>query len=144
MQVRDLMTVNPYGIQATDSIQHTAELMRRHGVGAIVVYDQHVPVGLITDRDIAVECIAAGHHAADCHAREHMTADPVSVSGDMSAEDALQRMAAEQVRRLLVVDEGAVTGILALGDLAAAVGDAEAIASTLREISLPIRTPVRV
>lgn len=139
MQVRDLMTTNPYGVQAQEPVRRAAELMRRHGVGSIVVYDQHSPIGMLTDRDVVTECVAGGHEGANCASREHMTADPVTIAQDASAEEALGRMADEQVRRLLVTDEGTVVGIIALGDLAAAMPSEAAVANALREISIPVR-----
>ncbi|MEX2229361.1 MAG: CBS domain-containing protein [Dehalococcoidia bacterium] len=139
MQVRELMTANPYGVQASESVQHAAEQLRRHGVGALVVYDQSVPVGIITDRDMAIGCIAAGHQGAACPVREHMTADPIAIAPDANTGDALEMMGTEQVRRLIVRDGPAIAGIVTLGDLAVRSDDRVAVGRALARISQPVR-----
>lgn len=139
MQVRELMTTNPYGVQASESVQHAAEQLRRHGVGALIVYDQSVPIGIITDRDITTGCVAAAHTEGACPVREHMTADPIGIAPDASTADALELMGAEQVRRLLVRDGAAVAGIITLGDLAVRSGDESAVGRALARISQPVR-----
>ncbi len=144
MLVREFMTPNPHGIQAHDSARHAAEQMRRHGVGALPVFDHERLVGMITDRDIATGCVAAGHDSAACHVVQHMTADPVAVSEEASVEDALRVMAAEQVRRLAVMNGDRLVGIVALGDLAVRHPTHPEIARTLAEISEPIHVPLEV
>ncbi len=141
MQVRELMVRNPWGIQANDSVRHAAELMRRHGVGALIVYEQERPAGMLTDRDIAVGCVGGGHDNGDCFAREHMTADPVTIDAEAEITEALRLMGAEQVRRLLVTDQGQVAGIVALGDLAIRSPHHAEVAQALVDISQPVRQP---
>jgi CBS domain-containing protein len=142
MQVRELMTRSPYGVQIHESVQRATELMKRHGVGAVVVYNYDLPVGMLTDRDIAVECVTAGHQASACAVREHMTADPLGIAEDATLEDALQMMGAEQVRRLLVLEGPSVVGIVTLGDLAVRAPDHAAVGRALAEISQPVRAGV--
>lgn len=141
MQVRELMIANPWGIQANGSVRHAAELMRRHGIGAVVVYEQDRPAGMLTDRDIAINCIGGGHDNGDCPAREHMTADPVTIDADADLTEALRMMGSEQVRRLLVTSHGQVAGIIALGDLAVRSPHHAEVARALAEISQPVRQP---
>jgi CBS domain-containing protein len=143
MQVRELMTTNPYGIQGAESVQHAAEQLRRHGVGALIVYDQSVPIGIVTDRDIAVGCVAAGHASAACPVCEHITADPVTIGPDATTAEALELMGGEQVRRLVVADGPTVAGIITLGDLAVRSEDATAVGRALARISQPVRLPAQ-
>jgi CBS domain-containing protein len=143
MQLKEFMTPNPHGIQTDDSSRHAAEQMRRHGFGAVPVYDQELLVGMLTDRDLTTGCIAAGHDAGVCTAREHMTADPVSIGPDATIEDALTKMADAQVRRLIVMGSDGVAGIVSLGDLAVRCADSALVGRTLAEISEPVRQPLR-
>jgi len=70
MQLKEIVTPNPHGIQVDDSSRHAAEQMRRHGFGAVLVYDQELLVGMVTDRDLATGCMAAGHDAGGCMVRQ--------------------------------------------------------------------------
>jgi CBS domain-containing protein len=99
MQLQDFMTRNPHATQAEDSVQRAAEQMRRHNIGALPGFQHDRLVGIITDRDLLSGCMAAGHSAADCAVKQRMTADPDPVTSDPSAsiEEALAKMANEQV-----------------------------------------------
>jgi len=95
-------------------------------------------VGMITDRDIVVSCVAAGMDATSCKAREFMTSNPIAVTPETDPVEAAKMMAREQVRRLPVVKEGRLVGILSLGDIATALpGNDSLVAETLRRISTP-------
>jgi CBS domain-containing protein len=134
------MTQNPYCLQVNESIQRAAQEMKTHNVGAVPVCEGENLIGIITDRDITVECVAAGTPASQCTVKEHMTASPISVSPDTSAEEALQTMAREQVRRLCVTEGNRVRGILSLGDLAVHMAGNQAVAQSLAAISEPVRS----
>ena len=142
VQVQEFMTRNFHAIQGDDTCQHAAEQMRRHSIGALPVFGFDRIVGMITDRDLATGCMAAGHDAGSCAVRQHMMADPVAIRPEASIEEALSTMAGEQVRRLIVTDGDQVVGIISLGDLAARNLWSAEVARTLAEISQPIRVPV--
>lgn len=144
MQIREFLTQNPNGIQADDSVQHAAEQMRRHNIGAIPVYRVDQLAGMLTDRDLVCGCMAAGHDASRCQASEHMTADPVCIGQDASIDDALSQMSEEQVRRLMVMDQGQVAGIVSLGDLAVHAPESPQVAMALARISQPVRMQMPV
>ena len=104
------------------SVKETAELMRRHHVGAVVVTDtwegEQVPVGILTDRDIVVSVVAMDLDPRDLTAGEIMSEDLVIISGDCDVYDAISKMRSEGVRRMPVVNSnGALTGIISLDDL---------------------------
>lgn len=143
MQLKQFMTPNPYGIQANEPGRQAAEQMRRHGFGALPVFEHDRLAGMITDRDLAIGCMAAAHDSGSCAVKEHMTADPVSIEAEASLEDALSKMAQEQVRRLIVMDGGRAAGIVSIGDLAVQSPDNPQVARTLAQISEPIRVPLR-
>ena len=129
MNARELMTPNPSVVASTDRITRAAEIMRDLGIGAVpVVDDQEIPVllGLITDRDIAVRCVAAGH-GRRCKVSEHMTPAPlVTVAPNADASEVIAKMENAQVRRIPVVsDTGALLGIIAQADLARKLGPTE-------------------
>jgi hypothetical protein len=92
-------------------------------------------VGILTDRDIAIECTAAGHNANECRAGEHMTGNPVTIEADAPAEEALAVMGRAQVRRLPVTEDGRCVGIVALGDVAVPMPDRPEVAQAVAAIS---------
>jgi CBS domain-containing protein len=139
MQVSEIMSRDPYCIGRDESMQHAAQMMKRHNVGALPVCDGERLVGIITDRDIAVECVASGSHVDECHVESHMTADPICVAPDTDAEEALQTMARKQVRRLCVTKGDRVVGMLSIGDLAVRLSEQKKVGEALKDISAPVR-----
>ena len=101
-----------------DSVQSVAALMRERGVGSVVLVDDRgSPVGLITDRDLALSVVAEGRPASD-PASEHASSPVIKAEPDMDVEEAGQKMLRHGVRRLVVVSGGSVAGVIALDDLA--------------------------
>ncbi len=138
MKVRDIGIKEIYCATPTMNLNEIATMMKRHGVGAMPVCDGDKLIGMITDRDIVISCVAAGMNAAACQAKEFMTSNPVTVTPDTDSEEATRVMAREQVRRLPVVEEGCLVGMLSLGDIAMALpGNNSLVAETLRKISTP-------
>jgi CBS domain-containing protein len=126
MDVRDIMTMAPSFVEPDDLVSAAAQVMREMGVGIVPVVDNPVDmrlVGVITDRDIAVRCVASAHDPR-CLVRDHMTAMPLhTVRPEESVESAIALMEWEQVRRIpVVLHDGRLVGIIALADLATQVG----------------------
>lgn len=121
MLARELMTSEPLVVLPSDPIWRAAETMRYHQVGCIpVVADEqsmHL-VGILTDRDIAVRCVAR-KHASTCLVRDHMTSAPLHTAlGGEDVIEALHTMESFSVRRIPVVaDDGRLIGIISQGDL---------------------------
>lgn len=136
MKISDLMTPNPQAVQPNDTLQSAAQAMDDLNVGALPVCDNGRLVGLLTDRDIVVRSTSAGQDPCTTTVATVMTTSPHSLRPDSLVRDALQVMEQLQVRRLPVLDaEGALVGIVSLGDLAAA--GTSAAAEALENISVP-------
>lgn len=106
-------------------VRHVAELMRERNVGSVIlVGEDGAPIGFVTDRDLAMSVLADGNSAED--AAEGHASSPV-VTGDpaMSVEEATELMARHGIRRLPLLDDGRLTGIVTLDDIAARTGDLE-------------------
>ncbi|MGM8365952.1 CBS domain-containing protein [Virgibacillus sp. W0181] len=137
-ELRNVMTSNVETIQETQSIQEAAELMSARNIGSVpVVNNSGQMVGIITDRDITLRSTADGE-AAQTPVSEAMTAQSI-VQGtpDMSAQEAAQLMAQQQIRRLPVVENDQVVGMVALGDLAVDNMSDDAAGDALSSISNP-------
>jgi CBS domain-containing protein len=91
--------------------------MLRHHVGAVVVVEGGRPVGILTDRDLALRLLAAGREA-QTPVREVMSGDPVTARVDEQLDAVAVRMRHHGVRRLPIVDDdGALVGLVSLDDL---------------------------
>lgn len=129
MRARDVMTAHPSVITPDESVRKAAQMMRDRHVGVLPVIDnlndRHL-VGLITDRDIVVRCLAAGH-SCECSVREHMTVHHLStVRMDDDVSLVAVKMRRDHVRRLPVLaDNRQVMGVVALVDLATRLRPAE-------------------
>ncbi len=117
-RVRDLMSTDVLVCQRSDSCAEAAERMLEGNVGMLPVLDGRNLVGVVTDRDLALR-----HLASEARATPHaevgscMTAKVVSVSSEVGLDDAVRTMRDHQIRRLLVVDDGTLQGVLTLDDV---------------------------
>lgn len=138
--VTSVMTANPACCQRDTPLPQVAQMMIDHDCGQIPVVDAgNKPVGVVTDRDIAVRIVAPGKNPASATAADAMTTPCLSVTDATSLADCLCLMEAEQVRRVPVVDDaGALVGIVSIADIALA-GKDEATAEVVKEVSEPNR-----
>ncbi|GAA5008027.1 CBS domain-containing protein [Pseudoluteimonas lycopersici] len=134
--VDSLMTANPASCSPETPIRHVAQLMIDNDCGQIPVVDASgKPVGVVTDRDIAVRLVAAGKSEAT--AADAMTSPCRSVAADSSVQDAVKMMEDGKIRRVPVVDgAGKLAGIVSIADLALA-GKQEATAQVVKQVSEP-------
>ena len=134
MNIRDVMTPNPRAVAPTDSIQNAARIMRDEDTGVVPVVDNGRTVGLVTDRDIVIRAVADGG-TLNRPISEICTSAVVSASPDMSTREAAQLMSDHQVRRLPVVENDRLVGIVSIGDLAVKEGKDSRTGDTLQSIS---------
>lgn len=140
MKVSDVMTKDVMTCKVDDKLSVCADMMRQLNVGFMPVVDSSQSlVGVITDRDIAIRAVAQNVDLANARVGEFITQDPVAIGPNISVEDAADIMAECQIRRLAVLDKGKLIGVVALGDLAVDVGEAELLAETVERISEPVR-----
>jgi CBS domain-containing protein len=116
--VRDAMTKDPRSIGASASVVEAARLMREDHIGSLPIVDDEQLVGMITDRDIATRVVAEGADPKVTPIADVYSRDLISVEADKNLEEAIQLMARHQVRRLPVVENGELVGIVAQADIA--------------------------
>lgn len=133
MNVRDVMTRNPRTVSPGDSIQVAARIMKEEDVGVVPIVDNGRTVGIVTDRDIVIRAVAEG--GADRAVREIATTDLVFVKPDSTTREAEKLMSDRQIRRLPVVENGRLVGIISLGDIAVKEGKDSQTGNTLENIS---------
>jgi CBS domain-containing protein len=126
-RVRDAMTANPRTINREDSVLTAARIMELEDVGSIPVVDtDRILVGMVTDRDIALRVVAAGRDPSSTSVGEIATTSVSAAYPDEPLDEALEQMAYRQVRRLPVIDDDRVIGILAQADVVHEVKDKQA------------------
>jgi len=108
----DVLTVDP-----SDTIGEAAQKMTERGVGAVVVSDFGRMIGIFTERDV-MRAVAGRVHSSEARVREWMTADPVTMTEDMSVEDAGRTMIDRGFRHIPVVADERAIGIVSIRDVA--------------------------
>ncbi|QDT86142.1 CBS domain-containing protein [Gimesia chilikensis] len=106
-------------VDQNESVQVAAERMNSRNVGTLIVLDEEShPIGMLTDRDLALRVVGKGRDAIETTIADIMTRFPCSISEDTSIEAALTKMRSGGFRRLPVVDqEGKLIGVLTLDDI---------------------------
>jgi CBS domain-containing protein len=116
--VRDSMTANPKTVSPETTAMEAAKLMATEDVGSLPVIVDEQLVGIVTDRDLVIQLVARGLDPKNVRIADVYTEQPAVASPDEQLDEALERMAQEQVRRLPVVSDGQLVGMLAQADVA--------------------------
>ena len=134
MQLRQIMTPGVVTARADADLLSIAQLMRDHSVGSVVICDhQDEPEAMVTDRDLAVRALAA-ERSLDEPVGDHASRPLVTGEPDMDLEEAAALMVQHRVRRLPIVSEGALIGIVTLDDIAVRTGDLEVAQRMTQEV----------
>ncbi|MFO1015171.1 MAG: CBS domain-containing protein [Caulobacteraceae bacterium] len=134
MKVSDVMTAQVVTAKPTTTVQQLAKTMSEIDSGAVPILEDGKVVGLVTDRDIVVRVIATGGDLST-PASDIMSGEVQTCREEDNLADATAKMASQQVRRLVVLNEdGRLCGIVSLGDIALDYGD-KVVGHTLEEIS---------
>lgn len=117
VKVKDIMTTNIATLSSDDSIEKAAQMMKQYDVGSIPVCNNREIVGIVTDRDITLRSVAAGQDSKQQKVREVMTLNPAVGNPEMNVHDVTRIMSEQQIRRLPIVEDNNIVGIVALGDI---------------------------
>ena len=116
--IQDLMTSNPCSIDVGKPVSYAAKMMRDEDVGIAPVVEGSRLIGTLTDRDIVVRVVAEGRDPKEVTVREVASTNVVTIDPQQGLDDALRLMAQHQVRRLPVVEDGRLVGVIAQADVA--------------------------
>lgn len=120
MKVRDIMTSPVIHIDPGESAEVAARTLTHYNIGILPVCSRDGKLcGVVTDRDLVTRCLASGKQPGKTRVAEVMSGSVQWVSPDMDAGAAAHLMGSRQVRRLPVLDDGKLCGMVSLGDLAA-------------------------
>ena len=126
-KIRDIMTPDPVGVYYDQTLAETARVMRDAGVGAVLVVNGDSLSGVVTDRDLVVRGLAEGA-GPDSPVGPVCSAKLVGVDADADVTEAQRLMGENAVRRLPVIEDGQIVGIVSMGDLAASGTDGSVVA----------------
>ena len=139
MRIAEVMTQGVVTAESGDSLQHVGELMRDRNVGSVVICDDGRPVGVITDRDLAL-AVVADRIEAGSPAGDHASRPIVTGEVEMDLEEAVAIMIQHGIRRLPVTQGDGLVGIVTIDDLAVRAGDlhqAQQITAEVAKAALP-------
>ena len=139
MKVREIMTTEVATAQPDSTLEEVASMMKAEDTGAIPVLDEDELVGIITDRDIVVRCIAEGRDATETNVEDILTEDLATIEPDADVEEAARLMSERQIRRLPVVEDGVLVGVVSLGDIAIKEVDEEPASAALEGVSRGVK-----
>jgi len=139
MRIAEVMTQGVVTADSGDTLEHVGALMRDRNVGSVVICDSDRPVGVITDRDLALAVVADGVEASS-QAGEHASRPIVTGEVEMDIEEAVAIMVQHRIRRLPVMQGDGLVGIVTIDDLAVRAGDlhqAQQITAEVAKAALP-------
>jgi CBS domain-containing protein len=139
VRISEVMTQGVVTAESADSLRRVGELMRDRNVGSVVVCDGGRPVGVITDRDLALAVVADRVDPGD-PAGPHASRPLVTGEIGMDLEEAVALMVQHHIRRLPVTEEESLVGIVTIDDLAVRAGDlhqAQQITAEVAKAALP-------
>ena len=139
MRISEVMTHDVVTSDAAATLREVGARMRDRNVGSVVVTEGDRPVGVITDRDLALAVVADGVDPVD-EVRAHCSRPVVTGEVDMDIEEAAALMVQHRIRRLPVMDDGDLAGIVTIDDLAVRAGDlalAQQMTAEVAKAALP-------
>lgn len=136
MRVKECMCNNVIYTNPGDTLENVAKLMNDNHIGCIpVCEEQGKVVGFVTDRDIILRSVACGKNCANTKVSDIMTTQVIKTTPDTDLDEVTKTMSENQIRRLPVIQDGKVVGILTLGDIARNASiTSEELGSTIENI----------
>jgi len=137
MKVKEIMTKDISTVDENADISEAARLMEDRNIGSVpVVTGGHKPIGMLTDRDIVVRAVSSKKENAS-RVKDVMTDNIICSQPEMDVNMAANLMAENQIRRLPVVENDQIVGMVSLGDIATKSGYMEEAGEALSTISRP-------
>jgi CBS domain-containing protein len=143
MKIREIMTTDVTTAELNTTLEEIATIMRHEDVGAVPILDDGELAGIVTDRDIVVRCVAEGRDPGECSAEDVLSEGLVTISPDDDVNEAAAIMSRNQVRRLPVLQDGKLVGVVSLGDIAVKEGNDEVSGDALEDISEGVKSASR-
>ncbi len=121
MKLEDIMVKKVITVSSLETVVEAAKKMREANVGCLVVNDDRSVKGVITDRDLVVGCLGAGHNARECRVEQHMSSPVIIAEPGWDILEASRVMTEQQVKRLPVMQDKKLVGLVSFSDIALAL-----------------------
>ncbi len=142
MKLRDIMSGSVIKIHPDETVAVAARTLAQYNIGALPVCDDSGKLcGMLTDRDLVTRCMATERLPIDTKVRDVMTNQVISASAEMETAVAAHLMGRRQIRRLPVVEQGKLCGMVSLGDLAVREESTMNAGDALSDISCNVSRP---
>lgn len=136
MTVLDIARTNVVTVDLDTSVADVVRTMREKTVGSVVVTDGDVPVGYVTDRDLAMSVLDEQFDAEGTPIREQLDEEMVTIDADAGVYDLVELLSEQGIRRVPVVDEGELAGIVSISDIVVLLGmELQHLATAIRSSS---------
>src|SRR6185503_20803314 len=140
MKNSDIMTKDLIYSRTSDMVSDVAQLMKDEDIGPVLIVDDSNDgkrlVGIVTDRDLAINVVGEGSDPQNTRVEDVMTESLVTVRASDDVQSAMQAMAQNQLRRIPVVDDnGQLVGIISQADVATRLNEPQSTAEVVKEIS---------
>ena len=139
MKNSDIMTKDLIYSRPSDMVSDVAQLMKDEDIGPVLIVDDSNDgkrlVGIVTDRDLAIKVVGEGSDPQNTRVEDVMTESLVTVRASDDVQSAMQAMAQNQLRRIPVVDDGQLVGIISQADVATRLNEPQSTAEVVKEIS---------
>lgn len=116
--LQEVMTETVIAADATDSLTETAKQMRDNDIGDMPVLEGNKLTGVITDRDIVIRGLAEEKNPGNTNVSDVMTSKVITASPDTDVREGVEQMQSHQVKRLFIVENEDLKGVVSTGDLA--------------------------
>jgi CBS domain-containing protein len=126
-RVADLMSQNIVKVTSVTMVPEVAQKMKKENIGAIPVEENGQVIGIVTDRDVTTKAVASGQ--INLQVKDIMSKAPTTIQANATVQEALQLMVKNNVRRLPVMKNGQIAGIVSLEDLVEAEVDQELLSA---------------
>jgi CBS domain-containing protein len=134
--VREAMTASVSSVSPSQSLADAAQVMKGEDVGSVPVVEEGRLAGIVTDRDIVTRAVAEQRNPQDVRVEEIASHDLVTVEPEQDLDEALALMARHKIRRLPVLEEGRLVGMLAQADVALEAKEKQ-VGEMVEQISKP-------
>lgn len=133
--LREVMIYNPTVIEIEATVAHAAELMCRNEVGSCIVLENNIPTGIITEQDINCKVVAKDLKPGSVHIKSVMSTPLITIEAEKTVGDAAHMMVKNKVRRLPVMENSSVVGIVTVRDILNVANEINEVMSDLIDIN---------
>ena len=122
MQLKEVMKSEVVTVGRGETVSNAAKRMREANIGCLVIVEGDSLVGIVTDRDLLIGCLGAGHNPAESQVSDYMSSPVITESPATEIQVAAHMMVSRKIKRLPLVDDGKLVGLVSFSDIGHSMG----------------------